>query len=335
MIKVNFVIIQISLLAACSTLPCSAHAKWSSEAGFSTYFTDYVGLFSVTRRLSLEQDPTQPVVDEPEKNSDFIYEPNATLSWSSENDLGENQLTLAAGGYIFQNHTAYTHAFMQFEAKQAITEKTSIKLLYDFLPELFIGRRSASRDEEIAAEEVDERLDSHTWSIHLEHELLDQLLLRGLVRYGIRLYEQPFSYRDTQFFTVGSHIEWIISPDIELLAGYHFEHGYTEDSKTVQFQDDIGYINHYVSTELKISLNPRFDVMLIFDYEHNEYTTPYPNDIHFNGNENVFQGEIEIRYKLTETSALKSGWQYGSRKFNYEQNSAFSNNVWLGVEFEF
>jgi hypothetical protein len=59
-----------------------AEAEWSSKVSNSSYYTDDVALFSVTRRLSLKDDPTQPVVDRPHQGGDFIDEPSAELEWS-------------------------------------------------------------------------------------------------------------------------------------------------------------------------------------------------------------------------------------------------------------
>ncbi len=318
-----------------SPAPSTANSDWSGSTEMKFFYTDYVGLFSVTNRLSLDEDPTQPIIDEPEKKSDFIYEPTATLTWRHDNLLGQQKISLEAGGLIFQQNSEYSHAFITLEAEQEITEDTLVKTIYQFLPALYLGPQDDPSNEHNPDAKTSERLDSHIWSIHLDHEFSQQFLLRGLIRYGIRLYEQPFSYRDTQFFTVGSHLEWTLSPYVEILAGYHFERGYTAHKKTKKFEDDIAYINHYASAELKITVNPKLHIMLIVDYEHNDYTSPYVNDIHFNGTENVYQGEIEVNYQLTATTKLVSGWQYGVRKFNFENHSDASNNLWVGMEMTF
>ncbi|NOR80968.1 MAG: outer membrane beta-barrel protein [Methyloprofundus sp.] len=337
----NFILFRrITLLALCLLIAQTAQAKWSVGGSLSTYYTDDVGLFSVTRRLSLDEDPTQPIVDEPDQGSDAVYEPNAYINWDTENQLGEFQLSVDAGGYIFQNHSDYTHGFFQLAIEQSFAEKTILKLYYDFIPELFLGKNSIpqvqhSNSEEHDEHEADEQLSSHLLTMQLEQELTKQLTLRGLVRYGIRLYNQPFSYRDTQFFTIGSHLEWIITHDIELLVGYHFERGYTDEDETIKFQDDIGYINHFASAELKIHLLDDLILNAIFDYEHNDFTSSYKHDIHHNGNENVYQGELELLYEIAESTTLKVGWQHGKRKFNYESHSVRNNNVWIGAEFHF
>lgn len=329
-------------LAACLPLSGPVQAEWSGGLAANAFYTDDIGLFSVSRRLSLEEDPTQPIVDEPDQGTDFVYEPNAYARWTTDNRLGELQISLDAGGYIFQDHSDYTHGFYQLSLAQDLGERTTIKLLYDYIPGLFIGRNSLPHEQHSATEaqqeqeaEADERLDSHIWALHLEQDLNEQVIARGLVRYGLRDYEPPFGYRDIQFFTVGAHLEWIITSDIELLVGYHFERGYTERDKTVIYQDDIGYINHFASAELKIRLLPALELMAIFDYEHNDFTSPYAQDIHHDGNENVYQGELELLYELTDMTTLKAGWQHGKRKFNYEAQSVRNNNAWLGMELHF
>ena len=331
---------QLSLLLTCLLISNTIQAEWSGGFDFNTFYTDDVGLFSVTRRLSLKDDPTQPIVDEPNQGSDFVYEPNAYISWDTENNLGKFQVSLDAGGYIFQDHSDYTHGFLQLEVEQQLNDETRLKFAYDYIPELFLGQNSLPEQEhstsgEHEEHEADERLDSHILALSLDYDLTEQLILRGLIRYGIRLYDQPFSYRDTQFFTVGSHLEWFITPDIELLVGYHFERGYTDEDQTIQYQDDIGYINHFASAELKIRLLQELFLTAIFDYEHNDFTSPYADDIHHDGNENVFQGELELLYELTEATAFKVGWQRGKRKFSYETHSVRNDNVWIGVEFHF
>ena len=328
-------IILISLLGS-----SSIQAEWSANADFSAYYTDDVGLFSVTRRLSLEEDPTQPIVDEPDQGTDFVYDPNAYISWDTDNTLGKFQVSLDTGAYIFQDHSEFTHGFLQFTIGQELTERTKIKLLFDYIPNLYLGKNALATAVHNATEEheeieADERLDNYILAMHLEHELTEHLSLRGLVRYGARIYDQPFSYRDTHFFTVGTHLEWVISHNIELLIGYHFERGYTNAAQTIQFQDDIAYINHFASAELQIHILPELTLKAIFDYEHNDYTSSYEHDIHHNGTENVYQGELELIYEVTQSAALKAGWQHGNRKFSYEANTVHNNNVWIGAEYHF
>jgi len=328
--------IRFFFLACFSSISTTSNAEWLSGADFSTYYTDNVSLFSATRKLSIEQDPTQPMVDEPEQRSDFIYEPQAYIKWLTENQLGEFQVAIDAGAYIFQDASDYTHGFFQIELSQALAENTRLEFLYDYVPNQFIGLKEIfSNAHDHHTEHDEERLDSHVWSIQMEHELSEHFMLRGLARYGIRDYEEPFAYRDIHFFTVGSHLEWVISPNIELLAGYHFERGYTDHTKTKHYNDDIGYINNYASAELILHLASRLKMKMVVDYEHNDFTSPHVHDIHFNGNENVYQGELELSYDVNHALTLNVGWQHGKRKFNYESHWVDNNNGWIGAKFHF
>lgn len=315
-----------------------AKAEWSAGGDFSTYYTDNAALFSITRRLSLEQDPTQPVVDEPEHGNDFVYEPHGYLKWQSENKLGEFELAFDAGGYVFQDHSDFSHSFFQLEVSQQLRHDTELEFFYDFIPGQYLGKKEFPGETHHSSELIasaKEALDSHVLSIHVEHDVSNTLLIRGLVRYGKRFYDRPFTYRDVDFFTVGSHLEWMITPEIELLVGYQFERGYTDRNDTRQFSDDIGYINHYASAELLIEAMPRLEIKLIVDFEHNQFTTPFEEDIHYQGSENVYQGELELLYQLNRSMKMKAGWQYGTRKFNYESFWVENNNVWVGVEYDF
>ena len=54
-------------------------AQWSGEIRNNLFYTDDVGLFSATRRLSLQNDPTQPVVDRTGQGGDMVYEPSVDI----------------------------------------------------------------------------------------------------------------------------------------------------------------------------------------------------------------------------------------------------------------
>ncbi len=316
----------------------NVQSEWLAEIDTSVYHTDDIGLFSVTRRLSLLEDPTQPVVDRPDQGSDFIYEPNAELMWSNHNSLGEFEFGFDVGGYVFINHSDFTHGFYQLQLAQAFFSDTEIRLFYDFIPDLFLGDNDllAGESEHENTEQAlfEERLTSHIWTAHINQHLSEHLSLRLLGRYGLRNYDNPFEYRDTRFWTIGPHLEWEFAPGFELLLGYHFERGKANRNQTRLLRDDISYNNHYASAELKIPLLDKLSAVLIFDYEHNIFTSRYEEDIHHNATENIYQGELELLYEINHDATLKLGWQYGNRKFNFEDQNVKNNNVWLGIEYE-
>jgi hypothetical protein len=314
-----------------------AHSQWTGELDTNIYHTDDIGLFSVTRRLSLLEDPTQPVVDHPNQGSDFIYEPSAELMWANHNSLGEFELRFDLGAYVFVDHDDFTHGFYQLQLIQTFFTGIELRFFYDFIPDLFLGENdllAGEPEHENEDQELfQERLTSHIWAAHINQHISEHLSLRLLGRYGLRNYDAPFKYRDTRFWTIGPHLEWEFAPGFELLIGYHYERGRTNQHNVRRQLEDIAYINHYMSAELKIPLLDKLSAVLIFDYEHNIFTSKYDDDIHHNASENIYQGELELLYELNQQTTIKLGWQHGNRKFNFEDNSVRNNNLWLGIEY--
>ncbi|NOT84492.1 MAG: hypothetical protein HOP02_06845 [Methylococcaceae bacterium] len=325
---------KTALFMGMTMMSASVQADWKTTFDTGMYYTDDVALFSVTRRLSLKDDPTQPVVDRPNQGGDFIYEPSAALEWSGNNALGELTASAEAGGYIFVDQSAFSHGLYEFKLSQTFATDTKVSLDYNFVPDLFLGK-NVLRQAGVEESEQDEKLNNHFWSLHLDQALTHHLTVRLLGRYGLRRYNAPFEHRDTQFWTIGPHLEWAISPDVELLLGYHYEHGVADHQKAINIDDDISYVNHYASAELKIRLLERLSGVFIVDYEKNDFTSQYLNDEHHSAAENLFQGEIELLYELDKATTVKLGWQHGSRKLTTENQNVKNNNVWLGIEYAF
>ena len=323
-----------ALLALITIVSSNAEAELSTRVGNSAYYTDDVALFSVTRRLSLKDDPTQPVVDRPNQGGDFVYEPSAELEWSGDNFLGKSSMSLNAGGYVFADQSSFTHGLYGVQLSQKFSTDTKISLHYNVIPDLILGKNTV-RQADGEESEQDEKLTSHYWSIHLDQPLTHHLTVRLLGRYGLRNYSAQFKNRDTQFWTLGPHLEWVISSDIELLLGYHHELGSAEYQKSVSLNDNISYANHYASAELKIRILEQLSCVFIVDFEKNNFTTNNINDLHYGTSENVYQGEVEFLYELDESVIVKLGWQHGNRKLTSDNQNIKNNNMWLGFEYNF
>ena len=130
---------------------------------------------------------------------------------------------------------------------------------------------------------------------------------------------------------MGPKLNWIINTIAQLKLGYHYEIGITPDSTT--FNDNLSYVTSYTAAELTIQILERLSSVLKVDYENQNYTSNNINDKQYGLAEDVYQGELELLYKLTKLSAIKLGWQYGSRKLNSEQMSIQNNNIWLGFAY--
>ena len=82
-----------------------------------------------------------------------------------------------------------------------------------------------------------------------------------LARYGLRRYNESFSERNTDFGTIGTHVDWKVLPWMKLGIRYHYERGLAEGRHQPQFQDDVSYVNHYLSADLDIELMNRLTLL--------------------------------------------------------------------------
>ncbi len=176
---------------------------------------------------------------------------------------------------------------------------------------------------------------THFGTVELERVVLEMLTVRALGRYGHRSYNQMFAQRDTDFWTIGSHVEWEIHPSIEFILGYHYERGLADGRNQPQYEEDISFFNHYVAVELNVSVTHKTAVRFGFDFERNTFTSGLHDDEHLNANEKIYQGEVAISHVLQEGVDFTFAYQHGQRKFSFEPSAAVVNTVWIGSVVQF
>ncbi len=326
--------------------PASSEIKLIGET--NVFYTSDVSIFSASQRLSLRDDPTQPLLEKTGVGDDFVYEPVATAIKTLHPSWGKMELEIRAQGYLFASHTKFNHGTYGAQVTQSLPADFNLLFRYHFGPDQFVGKNINRRDLRIlkAHEEntnheqmnenlLSERVTTHFGTVELDRKILDNLNLRTLGRYGNRSYNRNFSHRDTDFWTVGAHLEWEIRPGMEFVLGYHFERGLTGGRKRIQFEDDISYRSNYVSAEMTAHLTEKALIVLGFDFEHNLFTSRHIDKERRNGNEKIYQGDVNVRYKLYKNIDLRIGYQHAQRKFTYEDKAAVLNTVMAGSVFRF
>ncbi|RMH06026.1 MAG: hypothetical protein D6704_08270 [Nitrospirae bacterium] len=309
------------------------HAEWTLKVEGKTFYTDDVGLFSASRRLSLREDPTQPVVDITNQGDDVVIEPVVTMGKAFTSRLGLTLIEFRGQGFVFADHSPFNHGTYGLRVTQTFSPKTKISLRYHYGPNLFLGNNKEQRSG--SGKLVEERVSTHFWVGTVEREIAEHFRLRALARYGLRLYNDNFAQRDTRFWTIGPHLEWVFGPDMKWTMGYHYERGLADGRNQPQFNDDVSYINHYVTTELRIPVFERTLVELALHYERNNFTSTLPDDKRHDANENVWQGDIEIQHRISNALQLNGGIQRSQRKASFESETIIDINVWLGAAYEF
>jgi hypothetical protein len=310
----------------------------------SLYYTDDVAIFSASRRLSLNADPTQPALDDRlmGQGADGVFETALKLSRQFSSHYGTTRLDVTGDGFIFMTQTRFTHGTLRVQARHEFTEETALNFTYYFSPDLYLGenlvrqpipvRNLAESDMGLNAPEV---VTSHIVSLRLDQALTDDLVLQVLGRYGLRDYDPAFAERDLYLWTLGPHLEWAMTPELKWLVGYHFERGLADGRYQPWLADDVSYDNNFVSTELEYEFIESYQLSLGLHYEVNDWLSQQEADERYGTYENVYQGEVLVRHNLNDATRLYGGVQYSYRTVNTDSSDIANVNVSMGVEVKF
>jgi len=322
-------------LLALSLVASPAQDEWTVRGTGILFWTDDIGIFSATRRLSRDGDPTQPALDTrlTDQGSSVVFEPQLNISTSLQNRLGTLQLSALGQGFIFTEDSRFNQGMLRLQAVQSVSPETRLRLRYEYVPDQFLGDNEDRHPGQTGL--VAEKLTSNIWSARIEHDVTPDLEVKLLGRFGMRRYNEAFAERDTNFYTIGPHVDWRITQKVSFGFGYHYERGLADGRNQPQLEDDVSYINHYFTADLDIELIERLSLLTAFHYEYNIWTSSIAGDERNGAHENVFQGEAILVRHLNERVRVFGGVQRSSRKESFEQSAVKNTNVGIGVQADF
>jgi hypothetical protein len=296
------------------------------------FYTDDVGIFSATRRMSRDDDPTQPALDTrlTNKGSDVVFEPDMTFRKSVAHPLGTTEFSIRGQGFVYTDHTTYSHGTLRLQAVQGLSEATRVRMRYYYAPHLFLGENEDRRPGSHG--HVGESVTSHIWSARLERHVTQDVQISLLGRYGLRRYNETFSHRDTNFWTVGPHLDWRLSHRVMLGLGYHYERGLADGREQIQFKDDVSYENHFITVDLDVELMEHLSLMTAVHFERNNWTSNIVGDEREGAHETIVQGEMIVVRQLTEHLRGFAGFQRSNRKQSFEGEGVKNTNFFIGID---
>ena len=327
--------LAVTTLAVSLVTAMPAVAEVTIQGRGILFYTDDVGIFSATRRLTRDGDPTQPAIDSRLTNqgSDVVLEPDLALSTSRGNRWGTLDLSAKGQGFIFTDHDQFNHGTLRLEALQAFSQETKLRLRFYYAPDLFLGNNESRQPGSTGL--AKESVSSYIWSARLERNLTPEVEVRLLTRYGLRRYNQAFEERNTDFWTVGPHFEWRVAPGVKLGLGYHYERGLADGRNQPQLKDDVSYVNNYGSADVEVELTKRFSFAAAFHYERNNWSSGIPGDERQGAHENIFQGDAVVYYRVADKARVGLGVQRSSRKESFDSSAVKNTNVGIGIEAAF
>ena len=313
--------------------PNWSSAEWTVYGESNLFYTDDVALFSASRRLSRNQDPTQPAIDSElaEQGSDVAYEPLLDLKTSFGAPGSQTEISVRGQGFVFVENGRFNHGTLGVQVEQEFTETTKLLARYYFAPDLLLGENEVRTGETNGGEpELEKEIfTTNFWAAGFAHEVHEDTTAILYARYGIRRYNEDFEQRNTNFWTIGTHLEQEISDDVEVVLGYHFERGLAEGRKQPELMDDLSYSNHFVTGELEIELMECLRLETAVHYERNIWTTGIVGDPRNGQHEDILQGDIALVYTLTHSVDVTAGFQGAHRKESFEDGLRVLNG-WVG-----
>lgn len=323
-------------LAIWTAWPCMARpdtAEWSAIAQQRVSYTTDAFQFSSARRLALSEDPSLPTAIGLGNPEDVIWEPSVEVIRSGTVGLGRNDLSVKAHGFIYTDKSIFNHGELRIQDRQWINPDTSVLLRYRYLPNLFLGPNSERRSGNRTVQE--ERVTSHNWRAEFERRLNNELTASLVGRYGLRLYNEPFAERDTQFYSVGPRVNYRAASWVEFEVGYLYERGLADGRQEPQFQDDVSYYLHFLSFDTTLYLMQKLSLSLLYVYVQKIFTSDITGDTHQGRQDITHQGRTELRYEFARNVAATLGYQRTQRSSSQALRDFHDNIISLGGEYRF
>lgn len=326
--------LSLLLLGAQLFAPHDAAADWSATAETKVLYTDNVFELSSARRLSLDEDPSQPTIVPVNKPSDVVWEPSLDVRHTSTpTNLGPTEVSFKAHGLIFTENPIFNHGNYRIQLKQALDPETSLLLRYRYVPNLFLGPNTERRSGQRLVEE--ERVTSHIWRLQLERRLTEFLTATLVGRYGLRQFNDVFAERDTTFWTSGPQLEWVINSRLTLATAYLYEQGLADGRQDVQFKDDVSYRQHFASLGATAWVSTSLSVTVGYAYRRKAFTSEIVGDSNRGVVDTTHQGTAELRYEVNQAAAMTLGFQRSQRSSNAGTRDFFNTNMSLSLQYQF
>ncbi|MDP1769630.1 MAG: hypothetical protein Q8L74_12640 [Nitrospirota bacterium] len=313
--------------------PYDATAEWSAIAEQRTSYTTDAFQFSSARRLRFGEDPSQPTVVSTNKPEDVIWEPSIEVLRSSSTTLGKNELSFKAHGAIFTNNPVLDHGDYRIQDRQWFGADSSLLLRYRYVPNLFLGPNFERRTGARLIQE--ERLTSHHWRAELERRLSDTVTASLIGRYGLRLYNQAFAERDTQFYTIGPRFAYRGMSWITVTLSYLYERGLADGREQVEFADDVSYYLHMFSLETMVHVSTGLDLDFSYGHLRKTFTSGLAGDTHVGRFDQTHQGTAELRYHLTPAATALISFQRSQRTSTNALRDFNDSILSLGAQYRF
>ena len=171
--------------------------------------------------------------------------------------------------------------------------------------------------------------------MQLERYLSERWKIILVGRYGLRFYNEPFSERDTTFYTIGPRIQYAVTDWALVTVDYLYERGLADGREEPQFKDDVSYRQHFISGGTLFQLTNPLSLELIYVYRHKQFTTTIPGDPLLGNTDHLHQRTAELHYDFSSLARVTLGFQRTQRSSSASSRDFLTTNMSVGLRYFF
>jgi len=309
----------------------AARAEWRVNGESEAAWTDNVVQYSAAFAQALQQDPSFPTGDPQLIGSDVIWRQAAELQWRETAAAQPLRVSVNAQGFLYTDKPGFNHGIYRFDLRQALGPRHSLFLRYEAAPNVLLGQGFERRTGNRGVQEV--RVTSHIGYIEIERQLSEtwQATIEG--RVGERAFSEAFAQRDLRLWTLGPRLQWTSPGGIVATGGYLYERGLADHMEAARFNDDVSYVNHVGSLDLRIPFLRSWTLGLDYVCRITHFTSDLQGDS-FNGRRDVLhQGSAELEYRWTDAVAVVVGFRRTQRTSTLAAVDFHSTIGFLGLRY--
>jgi len=288
-----------------------ARAEWQVSGESEAAWTDNVVQYSAAFAQALQQDPSFPTGDVRLVGSDVIWRQAAELQWRGTAAAQPSRVSVSAQGFLYTEKSAFNRGIYRLDLRQALGQTHTLLLRYEAAPTVLLGQGFERRTGNRLVQEM--RVTSHIGYMEIERRLSEawQATIEG--RVGERAFNEAFAQRDLRFWTLGPRLQWTGPGGIVATGGYLYEQGLSDHMEAAWFNDDVSYVNHVASLDLRIPFRQAWTLQVGYIVRLTRFTSDLPGDS-FNGRRDVLhQGAAELEYRWTDAVTVVAGYKRTQR----------------------
>jgi hypothetical protein len=268
---------------------------------------------------------------------DWITEPYLTISYTRPGRL-PTKLLFDFTADIYAKHSIQDYETFRFLVRQYVDDRTDVTVKYTFIPYIFFGDdvTQAAPGSTVPTREQSHQI--HIVQVAADHEATTDLTLSASAKFGVRIAQPAFTYRD--FTLWGGSLEgaYRLSPSAKLVLGTSYEwdeaRGGTNAFTSSPDEATYGQLSFYSSLSYLVA-----EAWLLkgrYAYRWRDYPTGNAGDtLHHGRTDHVNVLAVETIYQIARPLYLHVGYDSVWRDSTKSYAQYHENIYTIGADYRF